>query len=70
MSYEVTIDEFEQIFQELLDNRPLQIEMIVLRGSWEQCNSTVLGAKIMRFPAHISIGYRIEGTGETGMYVR
>jgi hypothetical protein len=70
MSYEVTIGEFEQIFQELLDNRPLQVETITLVGTWEQSNSTVLGAKIMRFPAHISVGYRIEGTGETGVYVR
>jgi hypothetical protein len=70
MSYEVTINEFEQIFQELLDNRPLQVEMITLVGTWGQCNSTVLGAKIMRFPENIRIGYRIEGTGETGMYVR
>jgi hypothetical protein len=63
MSYEVTINEFEQIFQELLDNRPLQVEMITLVGTWGQCNSTALGAKIGRFPAHISVGYWIEGTG-------
>lgn len=67
---EVTIPEFYNMFPELMISWPQQISKVVVSGSWAECNSTELGAKITHLPSFIRVWYKIKGTGETGVYVR